>query len=425
MTRIFIATNPGFFNKGDAAILQGTIKGLREIDAEIDISLLSVTPGFDSQRCDIRIVCSQNTGNLFTRALKIVLSPAQHILLALLWRTTGLRVDKRIVLKGDVLEEYFKADLIIAGLDDSFTTLYGPRPFMANLYSVLMAKILRKKIVLYGSSIGPFTNRIYDLLGKLIVDSADLVTLREHKSSEYLRKIGVRNPNIHITSDLAFYLGTKPRQDIMELMQKENITKYGGPLIGVSMSRVIANRSFPEIQDKKIKNKQFTKTLSEILDDITKRLNGTIVFIPHSIGPNKENDDMIIQKEIYQLMKFKESVVLIEKEYTPEELRGLIGQMDLLIGARTHAVISAASTHVPFIALEYESFKTNGILGVMLGCEKQIYNIKDFSKDSLDKLINETWDKREEIHKHLEIVSNDITNRTKSNVRYIKELIEQ
>lgn len=428
MTRIFITTNPGFENKGDAAILLGTFKCLRMLD-NAEISLLSSRPEFDREKCDVKIISNVETASkkraLVIRAFKFIGPPIQHLLLAMLYRISGRYLNnKKLIMKSNIWEEYCKSDVIIAGLDDSFTTLYESGPFLLNFYTIFLGKLLRKKVVLYGSSIGPFKSRIYEILGRYILKRADLVTLREEISYEYLKKIGVKNPAIYVTADLAFALSPSPSERVRDIMSTEGINEKNRLLVGMSLSQVIPRWAFPEIEDVQEKYEKFIKIMAQVVDNLIEKLQATIVFVPHSLGPNKGNDDRIAHRDIFQLIKNKNDVILIETEHSPEELRGLIGDFDLFLGARTHSVISSAVMCTPFVALEYESFKTRGIIGKMLGCEELVYDIKNLSYNTLLSAINDAWGNRAEIRKELESKIEDIKQRALLNAKLVKELIE-
>jgi polysaccharide pyruvyl transferase WcaK-like protein len=49
-----------------------------------------------------------------------------------------------------------------------------------------------------------------------------------------------------------------------------------------------------------------------------------------------------------------ESATLLEEEYTTTEMLSLVGNLDLLIGIRLHALIFAAVMHVPLLGISYD-----------------------------------------------------------------------
>jgi polysaccharide pyruvyl transferase WcaK-like protein len=135
MTKIFIVSNPGFFNKGDASIVLGALKTLRTID-NVEVRLISAYPEFESARCNANLITDPRSKGkpLIIRAFRFAIPILQHTSVAILHRIFGLSGIPRGIMKREILEEYYKSDIIIAALDDSFTTLYGYGPFSTNFH---------------------------------------------------------------------------------------------------------------------------------------------------------------------------------------------------------------------------------------------------------------------------------------------------
>ncbi|MGB2726940.1 MAG: polysaccharide pyruvyl transferase family protein [Halobacteriota archaeon] len=424
MAKIFIVINPGFFNKGDAAIVLGALKTLRTID-NVEVSLISAYPEFESVRCNANLITDPRSKGkpLIIRIFRFAITILQHTSFAILHRIFGLSRIPTGIMKRGILEEYYKSDIIVAALDDSFTTLYGYAPFSTNFYSIFLAKLLKKSVVLYAGSIGPFKNKFYEILGGYIINKVDLVTLREEISFEYLKKIGVNKPPMYVTADLAFALQPAPLERAKEILSSEGIDENVRPLIGVSLSRVISRWAFPELQDPEEKYRKYIKMMAQMVDYLIEELSATVIFIPQVIGPTEENDDRNTAKDIYQMAKNKDKIKLITNEYTPEELRAITGQFDLFIGARTHSVISAAMMCTPFVAIEYESHKTRGIIGKMLDCDELVYDVRTLDFGTLISKINDAWLNRTKIREELKIKTEGMEERALLNGKLVKELM--
>ena len=427
MTKVFIVINPGFFNKGDAALVLGALKTLRTLN-NAEVSISSSHPEFESIRCDAKLINITDPLSeekpFIIKAFRYAITTLQHTSFAISHRIFGLNKIPNGIMKREVLEEYYKSDIIVASLDDSFTTLYGYGSFLANFHAIFLAKLLKKSVVLYAGSIGPFRNKFCEILGKYIINKVDLITLREGTSFEYLKKIGVNKPPMYVTADTAFALHPAPLERAKEIVSLESINENERPLIGVSLSRVISQWAFPELQDAQEKYQKYLKTMARMVDYLAEELSATVIFIPQVIGPAEVNDDRNTAKHIYQMAKNKDKIKLIENEYTPEELRAATGRFDMFIGARTHAVISAAMMYTPFVAIEYESHKTRGILGGMLDCDEFVYDIRTLDFDTLISKINDIWLNREEIREELAIKTDGMEERAMLNGKLVEEMLE-
>ena len=425
MVKILIVTNPGFFNKGDAALILGALKTLRKIYGS-EVSLLTSNPEFEHSRCDATLISITNPSkkrNSIVGILRYSILMIQHILLSVLYRILRLRYVPPGTIEKKILEEYYNSDIIIAGIDDSFTTLYGPGPFLTNFRAILLAKILKKSVVLYAGSVGPFRNKYYEILGSYIINQADLVTLREEISLDYLKEIGVSNPSMNVTADLAFALHASSSDKAKEILTSEGIDCNEFPLIGISLSRVISKWAFPDVQEPAKKYHEYTTIMARVIDYLIEELSATLIFIPQVIGPAEKDDDRNAAEDICRIAKNQNKIKLITNEYTPEELRDITGLFDLFIGARTHSVISAAVMCVPFVAIEYASHKTRGIIGNMLDCEEFVYDIGTLDYNTLIAKINDVWSNREKIRDELKFKIEGMEERALLNGKLVEDLV--
>ena len=428
MTKVFVAVNPGFLgNKGDAAIITGMLNLFEEMRIT-DVTIASENPEFDSLRCKARIIrgvfgLSKKQPRLL-RILTSALTVCQHVAIASLSKAFHLRTSEMNVLRKDIWNMYNQADVIVTGLDDSFSTLYGPYGLIDNFSAILLAKLLKKPTVVLAASVGPFHNVVYQVLAKFIHNKADLIPLREEISYQYLQKIGVNNTKMFVTTDLGFNTMPTTINRVKEIMQFESIDQNSRPLIGISVNSIISRWCFPETNNRKQKYDYFVKMIAGIVDYLVTTFSATVIFIPHSIGDDAATDDRIVATDICRLIKNKKSVRSVKTEYSSEELRGLTGQLDLFIGARTHSIIDAASMCVPFIALAYPSHKTNGIVGKGLGHDDLICSAEKLNYDSLKSKIDCVWSRKHEIAKDLKIKIRAVEARIELISRLFKEVID-
>ena len=329
----------------------------------------------------------------------------------------GLNVNRSLC--GKRLQEYYDADIVLNTGGDVLTEDYGfPLSHFINL---LFAILVDKPVVICAESIGPFKKGWKLYIVRYVLNRVKLITLREERSLKHLQEIGVNKPPIYVTADVAFMLEQTSDQRIKEILIKEGIDEYR-PLIGISVSRIISNYGFPELKNRKDKYNEYVKLMSKSIDYLVDMLNATIVFVPHVIGLGDYNDDRTVADDICKLIKNKDKIVSIKEEYTPEELKGIIGQCDLFIGARMHATIASTSMLVPTVAIAY-SDKTHGIIGAMLGYETHVLDIKDLSYDKLISKIDDAWENREEIKKDLEMKMKVVKERASFNGKLIRDLL--
>ena len=164
--------------------------------------------------------------------------------------------------------------------------------------------------------------------------------------------------------------------------------------------------------------------MARTVDYLIDTLNATIVFIPH-VTERWGNDDRTVADDICKIVIHKQKIVSIKNEYTAEEIKGIIGQCDLFIGARMHATIASTSMCVPTVAIAY-SHKTHGIIGEMLGYNNYVLDVRNrsFDYDVLVSTTNDVWNNRLKIRKELELKMKHIKQRALLNSKLVKALIE-
>ena len=144
-------------------------------------------------------------------------------------------------------------------------------------------------------------------------------------------------------------------------------------------------------------------------------------MIPH-VYTEKVSDKKVIS-EIYNVIKNKSKVNIIQNEYNADELKGIIGICDLFVGARMHATIAATSMYVPTVGIAY-SHKMHGIIGQYIKQENYIIDIEDLNYDSLMNKICDCWNNRDIIKQELRITIPQIKEKALLNGKYVKDLLD-
>ena len=304
-----------------------------------------------------------------------------------------------------MLKEYVKADMIVDLEADGFSDEASFVTSIEHSVAILAATFMRKPILLFPASIGPFNTKFTRFLARFSLNRVKVVVAREEITKKYLQEIGVRESLIYLTLDTAFILPEAPYDRVKEIFSKEGIDKGGKTLIGMNISQLLSYKS------KKGEAKHdYITLMAQIADYLAINLNAMVIFIPHSIylkeaveikGETKRigGDDITAVKEAFKRVKNKDKIIPIVNDYTVAELKGIIGQCDLFIGARMHANIAAISIGVPTVAIAY-SHKAPGIMS-MVGLKDYVCDFRTMDFEELTSMINMMWSNREELRKNL------------------------
>ena len=399
MTKILIL-NANVSNKGNYALWRSTREAIKRFIPDVEFTLMG--PEIDQNDLQIKKQVAIMSSKKMYPWLCLFKCYFIYIL-----KKLGIHIS---ISKKSRLFEYYNTDIVInsGGDQTSGEHGFGLSTFMNILYAIL----LDKPVVLYGESLGYFSNHIFNSIAKFVLNRTTLILLRENISKKYLDDNHITKPKIYVTADPAFLLKASPQSHVFDILSKEGIDEIRKPLIGINPSGLI---------NKLIGEEKTTNTMARVIDNLVENLGATIIMIPHVYTP--EVDDRIAINRIFKEVKNKSKVKTIKNEYTPEELKGIIGECDLFIGARMHATIASTSMLVPTVGIAY-SHKMHGIIGEMLGQEKYVIDIKELSYESLISKTNDVWENREKVKKELEIKIPMVKERAVLNGKLVKELLD-
>ena len=142
--------------------------------------------------------------------------------------------------------------------------------------------------------------------------------------------------------------------------------------IGVNLSPLVAKyRNSPA---------EWVSCGARIVETLVERLRRRVVLVPHVVL--RKSDDRSYLDEVQQLVGMPDQVTLLRESYTAPELKYLIGQLSVFIGARTHATIASMSMGVPTVSLGY-SVKARGINRDLFGHDDFVLDVRSITPDSV------------------------------------------
>ena len=234
---------------------------------------------------------------------------------------------------GDVWRTLRQADVVLSGggslLQDSTST----RSLLYYLSITAMAKLMRKKVMLYANGIGPVSGRRNRWLVKQVVNRADLITLREENSYEELLSMGVNPKKCFVTADPVFTMDGIEKKEAKELLVAEGIP-LDKPMVVVSV------RNWKDMD-------QFIGRFAKLCDVLVEKYDRTVVFVAMQV-PN----DITVSEKVR--VKMKQDAYILQNSYTPKEMMGMISLADFTLSMRLHTLIFAAKQNVPLIGFVYD-----------------------------------------------------------------------
>jgi colanic acid/amylovoran biosynthesis protein len=386
-------------NNGEGAMVVSTVRMLQARFADCGFTIYSRRPAVDSRRYKEMFdrddhVAVVGLGSRVARALSVVFFPAIALSRLLLKRLLSFDLLGGIK-AASPLGAFCQADLVLDLSGDAFSDDYGLISTFIHSAYVLTAVMLEKRTIIFAQSMGPFRTCATRALVAAVLRAVDLVLAREVITLDLLRGMGIPQNRLRLTADAAFLLPSVSSDRV------ESVVRYlGRPLVGLNMSALALRRGGQQRGSDARPEIPAAEEVAGFADGLADELNCYIVLVPHRLGPGRERDDRVVLREVWERMRVKERAALITEAYTPMEVKSLIGQCDLFIGARMHSNIAALSQAVPTVAISY-SHKTQGIMS-MLDAEEWVYDIGSREIDRLLTLCKRAFEERDSIRARLE-----------------------
>jgi colanic acid/amylovoran biosynthesis protein len=388
--KIVIVNHGSRLSKGNSALLNSRIKLIKQFIEDPEFTVFTFHPEI-SYKPEMKYLKDVNI-SFYEVPFRISFSLALPKTIVSIFKITFSRLLSSYLKD---LKEFRNASLIISTGGDVLTEDYGLVDFINYAGNLLIGIFLKKPVVIFAETIGPFKHKLGKAVAKYLLNHASLITVRGEISKEYLSMMGVDKVPRYLTADTAFLLEPVPPQAIKQILEKENI-RDDDLLIGVTVSGLIPRYGFSEISAVKNKYARYVEIMASITNYIIEKLGTTVVFIPSVTEPTY--DDRRIADAIFKLVKNKSKVRVIKNEYTCEEIKGIIGKCSMFIGARMHVAIFSTSLCVPTIAIAY-SRKTYEVLGPLTNYVIDIRRGLEYN--TFISMINEVWFNKEKIRENL------------------------
>ncbi len=333
--KILIILNSVVYNRGSEALIRGLSKLLKKQYSDSYITLMSSEENFGKWIDIENIDCYEkktlmkkhsisNYINYFFRKIPFM-------------KKIGFRWKYANVIKVSKNQDY----IYMIGADNYDISYHGQERLLE--LNRLIRKHTNAKMVLYDCS---FAEKDVTKTLKEDFKNFDCITVRESISLENL------NQDVLCIPDPAFVMDVE-KVELPSIFSKGNV-------IGINASNLITNSQYGSNANDIIL--AYQKMINYILEET----NYDVVLIPHVMN----HADLSTLEMIYSPYQDEKRVDLLDNEsYNAKQLKYIISNLELFVGARTHATIAAYSQCIPTLVLGY-SVKSRGIAKDLFGTEK-------------------------------------------------------
>lgn len=383
MKKITITNAYTWYNKGDAGILLGIVETLKKVyENDVEFTILSFTPEEDKKR-----YCKDKTiKNVYSNILNP--HPYKHTkvgklvaIMKLFFKMLKVQFMLRfsfdkITEKDDTLNALKNSDIIIV-CGGGFL---GGKKFdsLEHLYQIYINTKFNKPVYLMGTSIEPIKNKVIKYYTEKVLKKLDYIYARETITEKYLSEF-MPKEKYTLIPDMAFMLEQKE----IEFPFLDKIKENSNMLIGIT----VRNWSFPNVVDEEKARENYIKQMKQFIEYYIKNENATFLFIPQVIVSYASDTDIAIEIKNRIKEELQSKFIIRNDDWSPLEIKTLIGKLDYFVGTRMHSNIFATSMYVPTLAIAYEK-KTNGIMETV-GQKKYVEEIDTIDSESMKNKFNE------------------------------------
>ena len=258
------------------------------------------------------------------------------------------------------------------------------------VFLVLPARLARTRIVCLLVGVGPLESRLGRRLAAWVCRSCDDILVRDEASAALLESVGVPRERMAIYADAAFLARPASPERVQQILA-ENGLADAGSLIGFNVNSYL---------DRWLKTKggmdadSFLRELGRTLDAVVERWQCPVVLVITQVM------DIPFAERLLARVKCRERVVLVSnRQYTAEEIMGVLGALDLLVGMRLHSLILAAAVGTPCIGLAYAP-KVRGFM-TLLGQPELTQELAELTCEALLAKIESVLDDRDSVQRAL------------------------
>ncbi len=188
----------------------------------------------------------------------------------------------------------------------------------------------------YAVGAGPLTEEVDCGLCRETLGRCADVTVRDEESKLALEEAGV-SCEVTVTADPALLL--QPEEFDAAALRGEWVPS-GRRLVGMSVRE-------PGRAAQHLDADEYHQLLAHVGDFLVHRLNANVVFVP------MERRDIRHAHAVLSRMTAAEHCRVLQGDYGPRQVLGLMRHLDLAVGMRLHFLIFAAMSGVPLLPLPY------------------------------------------------------------------------
>ncbi len=291
-----------------------------------------------------------------------------------------------------IISAYESSDIVISAPGGPYLGDIYYKHELVHWFFLWLAKLYKKSLVLYSTSVGPFEIPLLNIVRKHMFKKFDVLCVREEISRSFLKKLCGEDLVVHVTADSALQKSLKPykRSEFFEGQRSSITDKF---LVSVSAINYI----YPGMDNVSVLQTEYNETIIKCLMHLSSKRDCHFMFFPQLYG--QVHSDVPYLENLGQMFPPEVSWEILNQDFDSDMQQRLFGMTDLCIASRYHPQIFAVAAGVPGICIYYEH-KALGLMS-MLGLEDFAFDIRNLNPVTMCSKLDQVVEQREELSRFI------------------------
>lgn len=381
-------------------MLEGLVSWLKGVDPHSDLTAYEMIPGalasitgirpFPSPERYMLGISGQHTVNSLTALvarIRTLIRGFGFIFCFLIYRFSGTRLLKEPLITG-FFHQILNADALFFSGGGYLNGVWWADGLYSKVFPALVARMAGVPVVLVSQGLGPFHHPVDRFVAWILFSISSAIGVRDgERSQKVVLAISRRSATrvVH-TGDDSLLVAPTPVHDAAAILRFEGVPEHTIELIAVNLrdsSTYMSGYAKPPFA-----------LVAEVLDELLEHPGRHVIFVP--ISYHSEDGDQESARQIMHHMRHSERATVINGEYRPSMIKGILAQTKIAIGTSYHFLLFALSQNIPVVALYQNPYYRQKLEGLcsMYGQEHRCLSLEGISADTLRKSGQDVLDQR-------------------------------
>ena len=301
-----------------------------------------------------------------------------------------------------------RADVIVSkpgGFFYGYSRLPGPH-HMLHFY---LASLCRRPLVIYGQSIGPFSDAVNFKWVRNVLGRATAILVRDQKSKDIcLGKLQLSPEKVILTADEAFRFhgaASDPPSDEDSTLRRVGLT--------------LINWHFPGQSDPDQTRQNYLDAMRSLVCHIFDKHHAAVDLFTFLRASSVAPGDEATTREFYNDVKDLGDIrIMVPND--PRHVKSEMQKVDVFVGSRMHSNIFALGEGIPVLAIAYQH-KTTSIMS-MAGLSDYVLDINHLDAGELIERFDALVQNRFDLRKTVRTAVADIAERAGQNAELTRQI---